>query len=120
MRGISVLVWASAAMDKKANRMNFTILFPLRTSTLTNLQDQKLIEPCELGQASPIASILEGAFLQASYGKSILGRLPLHAIDYQHRNGSLLQLQLQSQLLTNGIGKRDRAIWIRRAGAGLG
>src|SRR5262249_14535212 len=48
----------------------------------------------------------------------ILGRLPLHVIDYQNSNGSLLQLKLQSQLLTDGVGKRKCAIRIRRA-AGL-
>ena len=46
---------------------------------------------------------------------SILGRLPLHVIDYQNRSGSLLQLQLQSQLLTDGVGKRKCPIRIRRA-----
>ncbi len=46
---------------------------------------------------------------------SILGRLLLHVIDYQNGSGSLLQLQLQSQLLTDGIGKGKRAIRIRRA-----
>src|SRR5262249_7652421 len=48
----------------------------------------------------------------------ILGRLPLHVIDYQNGSGSLLQLQLQSELLTDSVGKRERAIRIRRA-AGL-
>ena len=48
----------------------------------------------------------------------ILGRLPLHVIDYQNRSESLFQLQLQSQLLTDRVGKRKCAIRIRRA-AGL-
>src|SRR5215831_4772020 len=52
---------------------------------------------------------------QAGCGVSILGRLPLHVIDYQNRSESLLQLQLQSQLLTDGVGKRKRAIGISRA-----
>src|SRR5215831_13158885 len=57
---------------------------------------------------------------QARCAVSILGRLPLHVIDYQNRSGSLLQLQLQSQLLTDSVGKRKCAIRIRRAaGAGL-
>src|SRR5204863_8240352 len=47
----------------------------------------------------------------------ILGRLPLHVIDYQNRSGSLLQLQLQSQLLTDGVGKRKCANRISRAAA---
>ncbi len=52
---------------------------------------------------------------------SILGRLLLRVIDYQNGSGSLLQLQLQSQLPAEGFGKRKRAVRIGCAtGAGLG
>src|SRR5215471_5419663 len=50
---------------------------------------------------------------------SMLGRLLLHVIDYQNGRRSLLQLQLQSQLLTDGVREGNRDISGIRPAAGL-